>query len=82
MDEGTGSKVECSKCGKELAMGSLAGHLAKQHDVYQSVTMVEKDGTPPPPSGRWVATYFPAESCYRCPVPGCPQGRDGSGGGM
>ena len=23
--------------------------------------------------------YYPAESVYRCPVPDCPQGRDGSG---
>ena len=29
--EGTGRKVECSECGRELAVGSLAGHLAKQH---------------------------------------------------
>ena len=33
----------------------------------------------PPSPRRWDATYYPAENCYRCPVPGCPQGRDGSG---
>merc|ERR1711966_551760 len=78
---GTGRKVECSECGKELAVGSLAGHLAKQHDVYQSFTLeaAEDDTPPPPPSGRWDATFYPAESLYRCPVPGCPQGRDGRG---
>ena len=64
--EGKGRKVECSECGKELAVGSLAGHLSKQHDIYQSFAMVEKDGTPPPPpSGRWDAVYLPAENCYR-----------------
>ena len=41
---------------------------------------VEGDGTPPPPpSGRWDATYYPAENLYRCPVSDCPQGRDGRG---
>ena len=48
--EGEGQKVECSECGKELAVGSLAGHLSKQHNIYQSFTMeVEGDGMPPPP---------------------------------
>ena len=37
--EGKGQKVECSKCGKELAVGSLAGDIAKQHDIYQSFAM-------------------------------------------
>ena len=77
--EGTGRKVECSECGRELAVGSLAGYMAKQHDIYQSFAMVEGDGTPPPLlSGRWNARYYPAENCYRCPVPGCLQGHDGS----
>ena len=31
---GKGRKVECSKCGKLLAIGSLAGHFGNQHDVY------------------------------------------------
>ena len=30
--KGKGWKVECSKYGKELEIGPLAGHLAKQHD--------------------------------------------------
>ena len=81
--EGTGRKVECSEWGKELAVGSLAGHLAKQHDIYQSFAMAERDGTPPPPpSGQWDATNYPAENCYRCPVPDCPQGCDGSSNGL
>ena len=74
--------MECGECGKELAVVSFAGHMAKQHDIYQSFAMeVEGGGTPPPPppSGRWDATYYPAENCYRCLVPGCPQGRDDSG---
>ena len=72
--EGKGRKVECSECGKELAVGSLAGHLSKQHDIYQSFALeVEGDGTPPPlPSGRWDAVYYPAENVYRCLVPDCP----------
>ena len=50
--EGKGRKVECSECGRMLAVGSMAGHLAKQHDNYQSFAMAESDGTPsPPPSG-------------------------------
>ena len=54
--------------------------MAKQHDIYQSFAMeAEGGGTPPPPSGRWDATYYPAENCYHYPVSGCPQGRDGSG---
>ena len=52
--EGKGQKVECSEHGKKLAVSSLAGHLSKQHDVYQLFTMeTEGGGTPPPPpSGR------------------------------
>ena len=80
--KGKGGKVECNKCGKELAVRSLAGHLAKQHNVDQLfVLKEEQDGLPPPPPRRWDATYYPAEGCYHCPVPGCPQGRDGSGMG-
>ena len=78
--EGTGRKVECSECGKELAVGSLAGHLAKQHSIYQSFVLEEeRDGSPPWSPWRWDAIYYPAKECYRCPVPGCPQGRDSSG---
>ena len=52
--KGKGRKVECSECGKELAVVSLAGHMAKQHEIYQSFAMeVKGEGTPPPPpSGR------------------------------
>ena len=32
--EGKGQKVECSECGTMLSIWSLAGHLAKQHDIY------------------------------------------------
>ena len=32
--EDTDRKVECSECGKELATGSLAGHMTKQHNIY------------------------------------------------
>ena len=78
--KGKGRKVECSECGKLLAAETLAGHLAKQHDVYQSFVLEkEQDGKPPPSPRRWDATYYPEEGCYRCPVPGCPQRCDGSG---
>ena len=74
-----GRKVECSKYGKVLEIGTLAGHLGKQHDVYQSIVLEEeRDGSPPSSPRRWDATYYPAENCYRCPVQGCPQGRDDS----
>ena len=39
----------------------------------------ERDGSPPPSPRQWDATYYPAEECYDCSVPGYPQGRDGSG---
>ena len=43
--KGKGRKVECSECGKLLAIGTLAGHLGKQHDVYQSIVLEEeRDG--------------------------------------
>ena len=78
--EGKGLKVKCSECGKELAVGSLAGYLAKQQDVYQSFVLEEeRDGSPPPSPCRWDATCYPAEECFRYPVPGCPQGRDDRG---
>ena len=32
--EGKRRKVDCSECCKKLVVGSLAGHLAKKHDVY------------------------------------------------
>ena len=41
--KGKGRKVECSECVKMLAVGSLAGHLANQHNVCQSF-MLEEDG--------------------------------------
>ena len=33
--ERKGRRVHCHICSKELAVGSLAGHLASQHDTYQ-----------------------------------------------
>ena len=75
-----GRKVECSERRKLLTVGTLAGHLAKQHDVYQSFMLEEeREGSPSPSPRRWDATYFPAEGCYRCPVWCCPQGHNGSG---
>ena len=72
--------MDCSECDKELAVESLAGHMAKQYDVYQSFVLEEeRDSSLPPSPRRWDAVYYPAEEFYRCPVPGCPQGRDGSG---
>ena len=73
--KGKGRKVECRECGKELAIGSLAGHLAKQHKLEEA----DRDGSPPSSPQRWDATYYPVEGCYHCLVPGHPQGRDGNG---
>ena len=39
---GKDQKVECSECGKALTVGSLAGHLANQHNVYQSSVLEEQ----------------------------------------
>ena len=46
--KGKDRKVECNECCKMLAVGSLAGHLAKQHNVHQSFVMEEEqDGSLP-----------------------------------
>ena len=79
--KGKGWKVECSKYGKELEIGPLAGHLAKQHDST-SRSCWRRTGTARRLRRLGCGTrrmYYPAEGCYRFPVPGCPQGRDGSG---
>ena len=45
-NKGKSRKVEYGECGKELAVGSLADHMATQHDIYQLFVMeVEGDGT-------------------------------------
>ena len=73
-----GRKVECGKCSKMLEVGLLAGHLAKQHDIYQSFKLKEdQDGSPSPSPRQWEASVLSAEGCYRCPGPGCPQGCQG-----
>ena len=60
--------MECGKCGTLLAVGLLAGHMIKQHDIYQSFVLEEdRDGSPLPSTRRWDATFYPAEECYRCP---------------
>ena len=33
--EGKGCKVECGECDTPLGVGLLAGHMAKQHHIYQ-----------------------------------------------
>ena len=69
--KGNGLKVECNECDKMLAVGSLAGHLAKQHNVHQSFVMEEEqDGSPPPLLRWWEAPHYLVEGCYCCPVPG------------
>ena len=74
-----GRMVECGECDKMLAIGWLAGHLAKQHDIYQSFVMEEEwDGSSPPSPCRWEALFLPAEGCHRCPVSVYSQRRDGS----
>ena len=35
--KGKGRKVKCGNCDKMLVVGLLAGHLAKQHDIYLPV---------------------------------------------
>ena len=74
-----GRKVECDECGKLLAVRLLAEHQAKHHDIYQLFVLEEEEDAPPPPPRRWDAAYYLKEGGYRCPVPGCPQGREGHG---
>ena len=48
--KGRSCKVEWGECGKLLAVRLLAGHLAKQHDVYQSFVLEEEgDASPSSP---------------------------------
>ena len=78
--KGKGQKVECGRCGTFLAVGSMAGNITKQHDIYQSFVLEEDpNGSLPPLPWRWEAPFYPTEGCYRCPVTGCPQECDGSG---
>ena len=72
-----GRKVDCGKCGKLAALGSLAPHQATTHNIYQSLVLKgEEEGAPPLPK-HWYAAFFPKECCYRCPIPDYPQGWEG-----
>ena len=72
-------RVECPTCGKSLAVGSLRGHLASQHDQYQCFLSPVAQGEGGGDPICWEAVHYPAEGAYRCPVPDCPQGREGAG---
>ena len=77
--EHRGRKVECGECGLLMAAGSLAKHQETQHDIFQSFMQEEEQEPAPPAEVPWTAAHYPAEGLYRCPVPGCPQGRPGHG---
>ena len=36
-------RVECHVCRRELAHGSLAGHLARQHGIYHAHLMADEE---------------------------------------
>ena len=38
-----GRRVECHICRKELARGSLASHLASQHEIYHAHLMADEE---------------------------------------
>jgi hypothetical protein len=57
--EHKGRKVECSECGKLLAVGSLAKHQADQHDIFQSFVLEgEKEEAAPPPQPRAMGRHL------------------------
>ena len=77
--EKTGRRVNCHICRSSLAVGSLRSHLSTQHDVYQCFVVNDSQKGPLPSPRRLTASSFPTEGKLRCPVPSCPQGREGHG---
>ena len=78
-EEKKGRKVNCHICRKELAVGSLAGHLASQYDTYQCFLSPGAAKGAPKRGQRYEALFYPEEGTFWCPVPGCPQGLEGKG---
>jgi hypothetical protein len=72
-----GGTTECEICGKELTEGSMRGHLESQHGIFRSFIL--EGGEVPAEPRRWEAEPDFLEAKLRCPVPGCPQAREGRG---
>ena len=65
-----GRKVNCPICQEELAVGSLKGHLASQHDHYQCFLAPDSEQEGSETGQKWKARFYPEEGTFRCPVPG------------
>ena len=62
-------RTVCPVCDKDVSAASLASHLASQHGILSSCSIVP-DGPLPAPA-RY-ALSFPPKTCQDCPVNGCP----------
>ena len=71
-EERKGRRVPCHVCQEEMAVGSLASHLATQHDVYQCFVAPGAERAGAGDGATLEARFYPAEGAYRCPVPNCP----------
>ena len=69
-------KVRCELCQVELATSSLASHLESQHDVRHCYL---GEAVCPVAPASYTARFMPATGKWLCPVPDCPQGREGRG---
>ncbi len=64
-------RVECNRCGLDLAARSLPKHMETKHGVYCSKVVEEEYLTPPPDGGMWYHVSKQADGkSFDCPVPG------------
>ena len=78
-EEKAGRKVTCTLCPAVLATGSLRSHLATQHDAHPCFIVKDLHRGPLLPPARYDAVLSVEDGKWRCPVPNCPQGREGHG---
>ena len=64
-EERKGCRVVCHVCEEEMAVGSLASHLATQHDIYQCYVAPGANQAGSGDGTTWTARFFPAEGAYR-----------------
>ena len=69
----SGRRVQCPKCRKTLKAGSLRSHLETQHDTYE--VLAPPEGAEQAPPARHSVWKEASQAGYKCPVPGCPAGR-------
>ena len=63
-------RVECHKCGANLAASSLREHLRTQHDIHQVVELPEEYLEQRPARTYWAGWSADGKHLC-CPVPGC-----------